>query len=131
MDNLIKAHRNLRDSHFTRIISTLGGDANFMINMTDATAQDAKMWKKVGRKAFYDFWCLIRGHSGEKYYVVVEVDATDFSHKIRKADARASNLYVHCTKREFDFILVAEGFQDLEENCGGFARDLVKSLHVK
>lgn len=133
MEELLTAHLSSRDLHLTRIISVLSGDANYMVNMKENNAQESRLWSGVDKRAFYDFWCVARGEGelDRGQYVVLEVDAADFSYKLRKADTKASNVFVHCTRRDFDFLLVAEGFQDLEPSCGGFASDVVKSLHVE
>ncbi|KAK6081739.1 hypothetical protein SCUP234_04514 [Seiridium cupressi] len=128
MEESLKGHCIAKDFYFTKILSLFGGDANHFGNIpyTDAS----KMWLKGTRRAVYEFWCATKSDSGGKTYFILQIDALTFAYTLRRADSTESDVYVHCSKRDFDFRVVVGASSDIEDNCGRFAREVVASLKV-
>lgn len=116
---------------FTRMLTTHGGDANHIAWLKESDG--TRMWSPDvnGRRSVYVFPCAARGADDQVLFCfTLEVDTTDFSHRILHIDEKPHRLFVHCVKRSWDFQLELSTTQDLENSCESFARDLVDSLCV-
>ncbi|KAI1852363.1 hypothetical protein JX266_002541 [Neoarthrinium moseri] len=131
MEDRLGKHTQPRDLYFSDIVSLRGEDMNYLSNLVKSKDTYSDMWQRSKRRAFYEFWCMTTGDYGVKHYFVLEIDAHDFSYKLRKADTKQSNIYVHCTQRDFDLRLVVDALPDIEKNCMSFAKEVVASLEVK
>ncbi|KAI1168478.1 hypothetical protein F5B18DRAFT_281560 [Nemania serpens] len=98
---------------FTRVLTSLGADANHIAHISDSNGN--QMWKRLG--------------SVDQEFIV-EIDATKFTSQVKPFKPDQNCFAVHCTKRVWDFQIVISVSQDLNDICGCFAEDLVRSLQV-
>ncbi|RYP67721.1 hypothetical protein DL770_008559 [Monosporascus sp. CRB-9-2] len=119
---------------FTRILSTEGGDANFIAQLKEAEgpAEGARMWRPEphGRRVVYEIPCRARTANGETFSFIIEVDGDDFSYNVRQVDHNPIPLFVHCVKRSWDFQLTLSATPNTEEIRDTFAKDVVDSLRI-
>ncbi|RYO77094.1 hypothetical protein DL764_010244 [Monosporascus ibericus] len=119
---------------FTRILSTEGGDANFIAHLKEAEgpAEGARMWRPdlSGRRVVYEIPCRARTANGETFGFIIEVDGDDFSYNVRHVDNNPIQLFVHCVKRSWDFQLTLSATPNAEKIRDTFAKDLVDSLRI-
>ncbi|KAI0525795.1 hypothetical protein F5B22DRAFT_657072 [Xylaria bambusicola] len=124
-----KRHKANEKLYFTRVLTTLGVEANYIALMSD---NDGKpMWKRPseGRSSTFEFICRKALQDGELNFFV-EVDTRNFTHKIRVFKPDQNCFMVHCTKRVWDFRLTLSASPELDDACQQFAEDLVGSLRV-
>ncbi|KAK5628472.1 hypothetical protein RRF57_004187 [Xylaria bambusicola] len=126
---LNKRHRANEKLYFTRVLTTLGAEANYIALMSDNNGKP--MWKRPsdGRSSTFEFICR-RVLEGNELNFVIKVDTRDFSHKVRVFKPDQNCFMVHCTKRVWDFRVVLSASQELDDTCQQFAEDLVGSLRV-
>ncbi|RYP85982.1 hypothetical protein DL769_000845 [Monosporascus sp. CRB-8-3] len=119
---------------FTRILSTEGGDANFIAHLKEAEgpAEGGRMWRPDpdGRRVVYEIPCRARTANGETFGFVIEVDGNDFSYHVRQIDHNPIQLFVHCMKRSWDFRLTLSATPNTEKIRDTFAKDVVDSLRI-
>ncbi|KAI0815843.1 hypothetical protein GGR55DRAFT_686573 [Xylaria sp. FL0064] len=127
--DLNKRHTASERFHFTRVLTGLGADANHIARMSDDSGD--RMWKRPanGRSSTFEFICR-KILEGAELNFIVEIDTTDFSHKVKQFRPEENYFMVHCTKRIWDFRLVLSASQDLDDTCQLFADDLANSLRV-
>ncbi|KAI1347563.1 hypothetical protein F5Y01DRAFT_329574 [Xylaria sp. FL0043] len=127
--DLKKRHTASERFYFTRVLTGLGGDANHIARMSDDSGD--RMWKRPanGRSSTFEFICR-KMLEGAELNFIVEIDTTDFSHKVKQFKPEENYFMVHCTKRVWDFRLVLSASQDLDDTCQLFADDLANSLRV-
>ncbi|KAI3332179.1 hypothetical protein HD806DRAFT_479730 [Xylariaceae sp. AK1471] len=130
-------HRELNKRHtaddqlyFTQILTTLGADANFISRLEDSNGK--QMWQRPGdgRSSVYEFTCRSKTLEGGDFNFIVDIDAVNFTSKIRHFSPDKNWFAVHCTKRVWDFRLVLSVSEDLNKVCGQFAEALLRSLRV-
>ncbi|KAI1755304.1 hypothetical protein F4782DRAFT_538779 [Xylaria castorea] len=129
-NELNKRHTANEKLCFTRILTSLGADANYIAHISDHSGNP--MWKRPtdGRSSTYEFTCRLKTVEGTDFNFIVDIDATKFTSSIRQFKPRQNCFAVHCTKRVWDFRLVLSVSQDLNDICGRFAEDLLRSLRV-
>ncbi|CAJ2512785.1 Uu.00g009040.m01.CDS01 [Anthostomella pinea] len=131
-----RQHTNAKQVLFTKILSTHGGDANLIAQLTEPNAQPesepTRMWSPLpdSRRTVYEIPCESITKSGLPFPFIIDVNGDDFTFRIRQALPDNHSLAVHCTKRVWDFRLLLSSSQNLEKIYGNFARDLVRSLRV-
>ncbi|TRX98697.1 hypothetical protein FHL15_000039 [Xylaria flabelliformis] len=129
-NELNKRHTANEKLCFTRVLTSLGADANYIARISDHSGN--QMWKRPtdGRSSTYEFTCRFTTVEGTDFNFIVEIDATNFTSSIREFKPSQNCFAVHCTKRTWDFQLVLSVSQDLNDICGRFAEDLLCSLRV-
>ncbi|RYP16787.1 hypothetical protein DL765_004900 [Monosporascus sp. GIB2] len=119
---------------FTRILSTEGGDADFIAHLKEAEgpAKGARMWRPdpYGRRVVYEIPCRARTATGETFSFIIEVDGNDFSYHVRQVDHNPIQLFVHCMKRSWDFQLTLSATPNTDKIRDTFAKDVVDSLRI-
>ncbi|RYP49966.1 hypothetical protein DL768_004401 [Monosporascus sp. mg162] len=119
---------------FTRILSTEGGDANFIAHLKEAEgpAEGSRMWRPDlhGRRVVYEIPCRARTPNGETFSFIIEVDGDDFSYNVRQVDHNPIQLFVHCVKRSWDFQLTLSATPNTDKIRDTFAKDVVDSLRI-
>ncbi|KAI0447037.1 hypothetical protein F4803DRAFT_500788 [Xylaria telfairii] len=130
-NELNKRHTANRKLCFTRILTSLGADANYIARLNDHRGD--KMWTRPteGRSSTYEFTCrrLTTAECAD-FTFIVEIDATTFTSRVKQFKPKQNCFVVHCTKRVWDFRLVLSVSQDMNDIYGCFARDLSRSLQV-
>ncbi|KAI4598362.1 hypothetical protein KJ359_002771 [Pestalotiopsis sp. 9143b] len=129
MEETLGNNNAIKNMYFNNILTLHGGDVNHMITVPRSDGIGL-MWVPGCSRVFYEFYCMTKTTSGGNTFFVLEVDASDFSYAIRKADPRESNIFVQCAKRDFDFRVVVEAAFDITESCEDFAQEVVASLQV-
>ncbi|KAI0860709.1 hypothetical protein F4860DRAFT_503813 [Xylaria cubensis] len=129
-NELNKRHTANEKLCFTRVLTSLGADANYIARISDHSGN--QMWNRPtdGRSSTYEFTCRFTTVEGTDFNFIVEIDATKFTSSIREFKPSQNCFAVHCTKRTWDFQLVLSVSQDLNDICGRFAEDLLCSLRV-
>ncbi|KAI0537972.1 hypothetical protein GGR58DRAFT_526756 [Xylaria digitata] len=127
---LNKRHAAHEQLLFTRILTNLGADANYIACMSDKDGNP--MWKRPadGRSSTYEFICRSKTLEGAELNFIVEIDAMKFSHAVKQFKPEQNCFAVHCTKRVWDFRLILSASQSLGDTCARFVEDLVNSLRV-
>ncbi|KAK4136680.1 hypothetical protein BT67DRAFT_454463 [Trichocladium antarcticum] len=137
--------------HFTKILSTLGSDAESMIN---TRTNGKQLWDQHPRRVWttYSFHCVILAHSSSAssrsgrtenpFGFIVDIEDNvsvpkSFSYSIRPSNhGRRTDglmpLYIHAIRRHWDLRIVLShvNTEELEKIFGSFARALVRSLSI-
>lgn len=129
-NELNKRHTSGDKLFFTRVLTSLGADANYIARINDSNGN--QMWERPtdGRSSIYEFTCRSRPAADVEHEFVVEIDATEFTSKVKAFKPDQNCFAVHCTKRVWDFQIVLSVSQNLDDEFGSFAKDLVRSLQV-
>ncbi|RYC60086.1 hypothetical protein CHU98_g6115 [Xylaria longipes] len=129
-NELNKRHTANEKLCFTRVLTSLGADANHIAHIRDHSG--SQMWKRPadGRSSTYEFTCRSKTVEGADFNFIVDIDATHFNSRVKQFKPDQNCFAVHCTKRVWDFRLVLSVSQDLDGICGRFAEDLLHSLRV-
>lgn len=130
-NELNKRHTANEKLCFTRILTSLGADANHIAHISDHRGD--KMWTRPteGRSSTYEFTCRrLKTAEGADFDFIVEIDAKNFTSRVKQFKPNRNCFVVHCTKRVWDFRLVLSTSQDMNDICGCFAEDLSRSLRV-
>ncbi|KAI1306951.1 hypothetical protein F5Y03DRAFT_405849 [Xylaria venustula] len=124
-----KRHKSNEKLFFTRVLSSLGADANHIAQMSDDNGNP--MWKRPinGRSSAFEFICRRTLH-GTEINFIVEIDTAKFSQTVKQFKPDQNCFMVHCTKRVWDFRLVLSVSHDLDDIYHRFAEDLASSLRV-
>ncbi|KAI0152151.1 hypothetical protein F4776DRAFT_669940 [Hypoxylon sp. NC0597] len=125
---LDKHHASPRDVMFTNILTAEGGDANYISFMQDSSGK--RMWLPGTRRTVYEVICCAFTNEKKSFRFVVEIDGGDFTYQIRQLQSNPCSLFVHCPKRAWDFKVTVSKTPNLDEICGGFAKELVDSMRV-
>ncbi|GAP82526.1 hypothetical protein SAMD00023353_0100730 [Rosellinia necatrix] len=128
---LNKRHTTADTLLFTRILTSLGADANYIARMSDDSK--SPMWKRPidGRSSIYEFTCRSKAIGGADLNFIVEIDATKFTSRVRQFEPDRNFFAVHCPRRVWDFQLMLSSSKDLDIIYRRFAEDLLLSLQVK
>ncbi|KAI0449312.1 hypothetical protein F5B21DRAFT_518243 [Xylaria acuta] len=129
-NELNKRHTANEKLCFTRVLTSLGADANYIAHISDHGGN--QMWKRPtdGRSSTYEFTCRFKTVEGADFNFIVDIDATKFTSRVKQFKPDQNCFAVYCTKRVWDFRLVLSVSQDLNDICGRFAEDLLHSLRV-
>ncbi|KAI0206426.1 hypothetical protein F4808DRAFT_469568 [Astrocystis sublimbata] len=116
---------------FTRILSSLGADANYIARISDHDGN--QMWRRPtdGRTSTYEFTCRAGAVGGTEFHFVVEINAKTFTSRVKEFKPIQNSFAVSCTKHVWDFRLVLSKSPNIIDVCEQFARDLVGSLQVR
>ncbi|KAJ4396854.1 hypothetical protein N0V93_001076 [Gnomoniopsis smithogilvyi] len=108
---------------FTKALTSWGNDADFL---------GATPWEPSSRAIFFDFRFQAT-LSKITLDMVLEVNAEDYTWKIRFLDNVNDAVYVHCLAQQWDFRVALTHDRPLEYqgNWAKFAEALIKSLDVK
>ena len=126
---LNKRHRANEKFYFTKVLTTLGAEANDIAHMSDEDGNP--MWKRPAdcRSSTFEFICR-KVLEGIEFSFVVEIDTKTFTHKIKEFKPDQNCFMIYCTKRVWDFRLVLSISQDLDNTYRHFVEDLMGSLRV-
>ncbi|KAI0419176.1 hypothetical protein F5X98DRAFT_385034 [Xylaria grammica] len=115
---------------FTRVLTNLGAEANYLAHMRDERGKE--IWRRPGNKrsSTYEFICRSKTLEGVELNFIVSVDAMRFSSGVKQFKPDQNCFAVHCTKHVWDFRLVLSVSQNLDDTCVRFAEELVGSLRV-
>lgn len=111
------------DCMFTKPLSSWGNDADFL---------GAGVWQPNRRAVFFDFSFQTMWNSA-MLDLVLEVNAEDYTWKIRFRNNTIDTVTVHCLAQHWDFqaSLTHDRILEIENNWGTFARALIDSLEVR
>ena len=123
---------------FSKVLTTVPGDINYLVDMKDSKGQ--KLWaKKLPWKVNYQFL----GHDESSIGVranafIIDIDGENFKYAVKMNPRTLGEIFVHGTKRNWDFRVSAVGNERFEEgcdetregNCGQLADIIKKSLYV-
>lgn len=126
----LRARLQLQSSSFTRVLSSIGSDVDFIATMK-IPATDTTIWKPVIKSAFIDFWFEVRCQE-QKQDLVVEVNTEDYTCVVRKWNDTYGGAFVHCLGQNWDFQarLSRDHAIECKEYWGPLAQALVDSLQV-
>ncbi|KAJ8128814.1 hypothetical protein O1611_g4819 [Lasiodiplodia mahajangana] len=129
-NELNKRHSTNDSLHFTRVLTTLGADANYIARISNKNG--SPMWHRPidGRSSIYQFTCRSRTVNGTDLDFTVDINTTNFTTRVKQFKPNQNCFAVYCTKRAWDFQIVLSVSQDLNDVCGRFVEDLVHSLRV-
>ncbi|KAL7790977.1 hypothetical protein V8C37DRAFT_383033 [Trichoderma ceciliae] len=82
---------------FSPILSTLGGDADILANITPPGESP---WHLFEKEVWYDFECKLPGYKNESF--VVELNADSFQYRCRGPRQEIFTIYMHCPQRAWD-----------------------------
>ncbi|ORY62218.1 uncharacterized protein BCR38DRAFT_486489 [Pseudomassariella vexata] len=126
-------HCQRKDLFFTRVVSASGGDANYIASLMEpgSGSSQIKMWTPSGKRVIYEFRCSTTGPVGKKHRFILNVDAENFSYSAQKDRTIVGKVFMHCMKRTYDIQFTVDAVQNIAENYGGFAQELIGSLEVR
>ncbi|KAJ2998092.1 hypothetical protein NUW58_g436 [Xylaria curta] len=129
-NELNKRHKTDEKLYFTRVLTSLGADANYIAHMRDSSGN--AVWKRPadGRSSVYEFICRSKTTGGEDFIFIVDIDAIKHTSRVKHFKPDKKWFAMHCTKRVWDFRVVLSTWQDPDGICVRFAEDLVRSLRV-
>lgn len=82
---------------FSPILSTMGGDADLLANITPP---DDLPWRLSEKEIWYDFQCKYPDSRGESF--VLELNAKTFQYRCRGPRKELFSMYMHCPERAWD-----------------------------
>ncbi|KAL6908670.1 hypothetical protein GGI43DRAFT_393331 [Trichoderma evansii] len=82
---------------FSPILSTMGGDADVLVNITPP---DELPWRLSEKEIWYDFRCKFPDSGGESF--VLELNAKTFQYRCRGPRQEIFAMYMHCPERAWD-----------------------------
>ncbi|KAM0254451.1 hypothetical protein ACHAQJ_006791 [Trichoderma viride] len=82
---------------FSPILSTMGGDAELLVNIMPPGEPP---WHLAKKEVWYDFQCKFPGHKGESF--VLELNAETFKYRCRGPNQEILAIYMHCPQRAWD-----------------------------
>lgn len=108
---------------FTKALTSWGNDVDFL---------GATTWEPTSRAVFFDFRFQAT-LSKIPMNMVLEVNAEEYTYKIRFLDNTEDVIYVHCLAQHWDFQVALAYDRPLESQShwAKFAEALIKSLDVK
>ncbi|KAI1505271.1 hypothetical protein F5X99DRAFT_430533 [Biscogniauxia marginata] len=127
-DSLNKRHVASKDVLFTKILTTHGGEADFIANLKDSSGQ--RIWSHHTCRTIYEVTCVATTEDDLTYSFTIDFDGATFEHNIRPADSETRSLAVHFMEHSWDFRVVLCSAQDLEKVCKSFAKDLAYSMRI-
>ncbi|KAI0106226.1 hypothetical protein GGR51DRAFT_571531 [Nemania sp. FL0031] len=129
-NELNKKHSENDKLYFTRVLTNLGADANYIAHMTKEDGRP--MWHRPanGRSSIYEFTCRSKTVNGLDIDFTVDINTESFTSRVKQFKPEQNCFAVYCTKRAWDFQIVLSVSQDLNDICGRFVNDLVHSLRV-
>lgn len=112
---------------FTRILTTAAGDIEHLIHNKDERGRN--LWKTDAEKwsVVYEIECLDQEKNVPFF---VKIDAENFGTHVKSLPQSMGKVFVHCTLRNWDFCIVAEGVKDLAMAYGAVAKDIVETLYI-
>ncbi|KAI0597761.1 hypothetical protein F4775DRAFT_558487 [Biscogniauxia sp. FL1348] len=127
-ESLNKRHITSKDVLFTKILTTHGGEANFIAKMKSSSGQEK--WCLHSRRTIYEVMCMATVEDHTVYSFVIDIDGTTFEHNIRQADQDSFSLAVHVMEHSWDFRISLASSPDLDKYFGSLAKDLVYSARI-
>lgn len=128
---LDRGHSTGHEPFFATTISTNGGDADYLASLKDPRRKAMNMWTRKSRRVIYEFHCIAVTLSGRKHTFALEINGETFDHRVRPMKTDEGKVFMQCTRRIFDVQVTVDAAQDLDEYCGGFAKEVVSSLEVE
>ncbi|KAI1641187.1 hypothetical protein F4809DRAFT_587640 [Biscogniauxia mediterranea] len=125
---LNKRHITSKDVLFTKILTTHGGEANFIAKMKGSSGQEK--WCLHSRRTIYEVMCMATAEDRTIYSFIIDIDGTKFEHNIRQADQDSFSLAVHVMEHSWDFRISLISSPDLDKYFGSLAKDLVYSTRI-
>ncbi|KAF4634029.1 hypothetical protein G7Y89_g4089 [Cudoniella acicularis] len=115
-------------TYFTNKLTTIHAEIDFLVNMKDSEGNELwgpkSKWDVIYQFMYYD--------QATSRSFVIEIDGETFSTEI-KTYSSLGCLYVHGTKRHWDFRIEAKGAecgQDLRDTYGSLEAEVKKSLYI-
>ncbi|KAI5925421.1 hypothetical protein F4810DRAFT_708807 [Camillea tinctor] len=127
-ESLNRRHITPQDVLFTKIITTHGGDANFIANLKGTNGQEK--WCLYSRRTIYEVTCTITSEDSTIFSFVIDIDGTTFEQNIRQTDQNSWSLGVHVMKHSWDFQISLASSINLDNHFETFAKDLVHSTRI-
>jgi hypothetical protein len=126
---------------FTRLLTTLPGDARFLVDMKDSDnylsddtyhprISPEALWGQILRRdVTYEYECFDQ-RAGVPF--IVEIDAETFHTKVKSVNSESElgTIYVHCPLRNWDYQIKASGTQNLDSEYGNIAQEIVNSMYI-
>ncbi|KAI2635125.1 hypothetical protein GGS21DRAFT_543419 [Xylaria nigripes] len=129
-DELTRRHTTPDKLCFTRVLTTLSAEANYIAHLRDGDGHQIWTRPMQGLSSCYEFTCRSKTADGLEWNFVVDIDAITFTPKVRQFKCEQNCFAVCCTKRAWDFQVVLSVSQNLNDGCTRFAEDLSRSLQV-
>ena len=118
--------RSSQALHFTRILTTLGADAQFVVDLKNASNEP--MWKNDPKfSVVYEFECY--DHEKSTWFMV-EMDAGTSETKVKSLPKEVGTVYVHSTLRNWDYRISATGLKNLEKDYGHVAKEIIQNIYI-
>jgi hypothetical protein len=127
---LNKSHHNSAAVWFTPILTTRGGDADYITRVKNSSGERIWASTPTKRRVIYELSCRAQVSDGSLTDFIIDVDATTFEYNIRQVDNARRCVFVHCIQRSWDFQIVVSSTPTLTSSYDEYAKELVKSLRV-
>jgi hypothetical protein len=124
--------RNPRKVNFTKAITTLSADVQFLLNMRIEETNQQIWGEAVEWTVTYEYICCDHEDYNGKCApgFVIEMDADSFGTKVKSAPFNFGNLNVHCTLRNWDYLISATGSRNLEKDYGDLVQAIKESTYI-
>jgi hypothetical protein len=117
---------------FTKSITNLPADVEFLLNMK-IEETDQRIWSDAAEWTVkYEYICCDHEDYAGKCVpgFIIEMDADSFDTKVKTAPLNFGNLNVHCTSRNWDYLISATGSKNLEEDYGDLIQAIKGSTYI-
>jgi hypothetical protein len=124
--------KNPRKVNFTKAITTLPADVQFLLDMR-ITDTNQRIWgDAIEWTVTYEYICCDHEYYDGKCVpgFVIEMDADSFETKVKSSPFNFGNLNVHCTLRNWDYLISATGSRNLEEDYGDLVQAIKESTYI-
>jgi hypothetical protein len=124
--------RNPRKVNFTKALTTLSADVQFLLNMRIEETNQQIWGEAVEWTVTYEYICCDHEDYNGKCApgFVIEMDADSFETKVKSAPFNFGNLNVHCTLRNWDYLISATGSRNFEEDYGDLVQAIKESTYI-
>ncbi len=121
-----------RKTSFTQAVTTLPADVEFLVNMSIEETKQRIWGDAVECTVTYEFICCDHeDYDGRcEPGFIIEMDADSFETKVKSAPINFGNLNVHCTLRNWDYLISATGSKNLEEDYGDLVQAIKQSTYI-
>ncbi|RDW60219.1 hypothetical protein BP5796_11825 [Coleophoma crateriformis] len=128
-------NKNIQDigvgpwSHFTKLLSTLPADMKYIVDLRNTNGD--RMWEPnhFDWDVFYDIEFNVNEDGFDRQYIL-QIHGEKFTY-VFKTKKDIGSMYLHCTQRDWDACITAEGFRtDLNREYNEFAKSILESLVV-
>lgn len=112
---------------FTKLMTAVPRDVEYLISMKDE--KERKLWEPDPYSWHITYEIECRDKKDNTPFVV-EIDAERVTAVVKSLPQSFSKVFVHCTLRNWDYCIAAEGTKNLEETYGVVGQSILDTLYI-